>query len=141
MIECPASPVRGPGTIRHTDMLASRREPEMTDNIIQFETRLARLESDTKHMASDIIEIKVEVRDLRTAMDAKFEAVNGRFEAVNGKFDDVHKKFDALSATMNANHTQMIEKIGELKVWALTGLGGGLGFGLLSVLARTLHWI
>jgi hypothetical protein len=55
-------------------------------------------------------------------------------ERINHKFDVVNERISAL-------HVSMIEKLGEIKVWALTVLGGGIGFGILSVLARAFHWI
>jgi len=55
-------------------------------------------------------------------------------EGINHKFDVVNERISAL-------HVSMIEKLGEIKVWALTVLGGGIGFGILSVLARAFHWI
>jgi len=76
---------------------------------VQFEPRLAHLETHMEHMRSDVSEIKVELR--------------------------------GLSSSMNDKHAQLIEKMGDIKVWTLTVLGGGLGFGILGVLARALHWI
>lgn len=97
------------------------------------------------------------------AVNERFDAINDRFEAINDKFsgtdekfgralqrledrtnqrfEDVNKKFDALLISLGNNHAQLIEKMGEIKVWSLTVLGGGLGFGILGVLARALHWI
>ena len=74
-----------------TNMLAARKDPEM--DTIQFETRLTRVEVSVEHMSSGISEMKGQLLDLRTSMDARFEVVNQKFDVVNQKFDAINDKF------------------------------------------------
>lgn len=74
-------------------------------------------------------------------VNQKFDAVNQKFEGVNEKFDGINQKFEQVNERISMLHVSMTEKFGEVKVWALTVLGGGLGFGILSIVARALHWI
>jgi chaperonin cofactor prefoldin len=103
-----------------TNMLTRKKEPAMENSSIQLDTRVARLETRMDHLDSA-------VKDLRTSMEAKFEQMAQKFDHVNERISNLH-------ASMN-------EKFGEIKVWALTLLGGGLGFGILTVVARAMHWI
>jgi hypothetical protein len=66
--------------------------------------------------------MQVDLRDLRKIMDARFEKSDAKLDALDAKFD---AKFDSLAI-----------KIGELKVWALLVIGGGV----LSMVGRALHW-
>ena len=113
-----------------------------------LDVRVARLETHLEHMSSNITRILAELHDLRTSMEARFELVNQKFEAVNQKFEAVNQKFEAVNQRfevvndrISGLHVSMSEKLGEIKVWALTVLGGGVGFGVLTVVARALHWI
>ena len=108
-------------------MLAHKKEPEMENSSSQLETRVTRLETHMEHMASNFTRILEELKDFRTYTEKKFEAIDAKFERVNERISTLH-------ASMN-------EKFGDIKVWALTLLGGGLGFGILTVVARALHWI
>lgn len=99
----------------------------MTDSSSQLETRVARLETHMEHMTSAVSRILDELKSLRASTDEKFERVNERISALHVAMTE---KFGVIN-----------EKLGEIKVWALTLLGGGLGFGILGVIARALHWI
>ena len=97
-----------------------------------------------EHMGSNISRIMAELHDLRTSTEARFEAVDRKFDAVNERFDQVNDRIAMLHVTMlekfgeiNDKFGKVNEKLGEIKVWALTVLGGGL----LTVVARSLHWI
>jgi hypothetical protein len=67
------------------------------------------------------VEIKVDA--LRDKMDERFEKVNERFAKVDEKLANLDQKFT--------------ERFGELRVWALIVIGGGV----LSVVARAFHWL
>jgi hypothetical protein len=131
-----------------TNMLALKKEPEMENSSSQLETRVTRLETHMEHMASNISRILEELKDLRTSTAAKFDQVNERiamlhvsmsekFGQVNEKFGEVNEKFGA----MNEKFGEVGKQLVLIKVWALTVLGGGLGFGILTVIARAQHWI
>jgi len=108
-------------------MLALKKETDMGSDPAQLDTRVARLEIHMEHMSSNINRILSELHDLRISTEARFEVVNQKFDAVNER--------------ISAMHVSMTEKLGEIKVWALTVLGGGVGFGILTVIARAFHWI
>lgn len=95
----------------------------MTDNSAQLETRVARLEAQTSG-------ILTELRDFRTYAEKKFEQIDA-------KFDRVNERITALHVSVTEKFGEINEKFGEIKVWALTLLGGGI----LTVIARALHWI
>lgn len=107
----------------------------------QLEIRVARLETHMEHMGSNITRIMADLHDLRTSTEARFEVVNQKFNAVNERFDQVNDRISMLHVSMLEKFADMNEKFGEIKVWPLTVLGGGLGFGILSIIARALHWI
>ena len=98
----------------------------MEDSSSQLETRVTRLETHMEHMGSNISRIIGDLHDLRTSTEARFDRMNDRISmlhvTINEKFGEVHAKF------------------GEIKVWALTVLGGGFGFGILNLVGRVLHW-
>jgi hypothetical protein len=81
-------------------------------------------------VSTDVSEIKLDVRDLRKTVDARFDKVDARFEKVDARFDKLEEK-------VNENFTQLIEKIGDLKVWTLTVVATGI----LAVVARAFHWL
>jgi DNA anti-recombination protein RmuC len=139
----------------------------MEGNSSQLDTRVTRLEAQMEHTGSNISKIMSELHDLRTSTEARFDAINQKFDqkfdAVNEKFDQkfsavnekidrkfaevdqkfvaVNERFDRVNDRISMLHVSMNEKFGEIKVWALTVLGGGLGFGILAVIARAFHWI
>ena len=142
--------------VRVTNMLAlKQRGSEMEGNSSQLETRVVRLETRMEHMDSNISRIMADLHDLRTSTEARFDAVDRKFDAanekiekkfamvdqkfdaVNAKFDAVNEKFDEVNDRISKLHVTVIEKFGEIKVWALTVLG----VGILTVVARALHWI
>ena len=100
----------------------------------QLETRVTRLEVHMEHVGSNISRIMAELHDLRTSTEARFDVVDQKFDAVNDRISTLH-------VTMVEKFGEINEKFGEIKVWALIVLGGGLGFGILTVIARALHWI
>jgi predicted nucleic acid-binding Zn-ribbon protein len=108
-------------------MRALKKDSEMGSPPVELDTRVARLETHMEHMGSNITRILTELHDLRTSTEARFEVVNQKFDAVNERITTLH--------------VSMSEKLGEIKIWALTVLGGGIGFGILTVIARAFHWI
>ncbi len=139
-------------------MLAATEESVMEAKDFQLETGVGRLEIRVEHACSGIAQLQTDMRDLRDSMDKKFDAVNVRFDAVDRKFEAMDRRFDAADRkfeamdrrfdavdrkfdALNDKHAQIIEKIGDAKVWGLTVIGGGMGFGILAVVARALHWI
>jgi len=118
-----------------TNMLAVKNTGfEMEGNSSQLENRVTRLETHVEHINSNISEIKADLKDVRADLkdfrastDAKFDRVNDRISMLHvtmtEKFGEMNAKFDA--------------KFGEIKVWALTVLGGGI----LAVVAHALHWL
>jgi hypothetical protein len=123
VLECSHAVAEALESTWRSGMLALEKEPKMEDSVVRLEPRVARLEAHVDHMSADISEIKVEQRDLRKSMDSKFDAVNARI--------------DKLTETMNQNFASMIKQIGDLKVWTLVVVAGGI----LSVVARAFHWI
>jgi uncharacterized coiled-coil protein SlyX len=115
-------------------MLAMKERPEMEDRTERLESRVARLEIHFEHMSTDIAEIKSDQRALIEKVDAINNSLNGKIDAVNGSLSG---KIDALNDSLNEKYVSLVEKLGELKVWALVFIGCGV----LSVLARALHWI
>lgn len=113
----------------------------MENNSFQLEARVTRLETQMEHVGSNTSRIMAELQDLRTSTEARFDAVDRKFDAVNDKFDRVNERISMLHVTVTEKFGEVNEKLGEIKVWALIVLGGGLGFGILSVVARAMHWI
>ena len=120
----------------------------MEDSSSQVDTRITRLETHMEHMGSNISRIMADLHDLRTSTEARFDAVDRKFDAVNQKFDqkfdavnerfgEVNERISMLHVTTVEKFGEINEKLGEIKVWALTVLGGGV----LTVVARALHWI
>ena len=127
---------------RVTNMLALKnRGVEMEGSSSQLEARVVRLETHMEHMDSNISRIMADLHDLRTSTEARFDAVDRKFDAVNEKFDQMNDRISMLHVTMIEKLGEINAKFGEIKVWALTVLGGGLGFGILTVVGRALHWI
>ena len=106
-----------------------------------FDARVTRLETQMEHANSNISRVLTELQDLRTSTEAKFEVVNQKFDAVNERISTLHVSMTEKFGEVNKKFGEINEKIGELKVWALTVLGGGVGFGILTVIGRALHWI
>ena len=113
----------------------------MENSSSQLETRVTRLETHMEHMASNFTRILEELKDFRTYTEKKFEAVDAKFERVNERISALHASMNEKFGDINAKFGEINAKFGDIKVWALTLLGGGLGFGILTVVARALHWI
>jgi chromosome segregation ATPase len=133
-------------------MLARNEEFRMESGVERFEQRVAKLE----HMQTDIVEIKLDLRDVRKSVselnekfERKFEAMNEKFDkqfkAMDEKFDKkfevmdekFDKKFEAMNEKFETRFNSLEVKISELKVWALLVIGGGV----LSVIGHAFHWI
>jgi outer membrane murein-binding lipoprotein Lpp len=94
--------------------------PEMDEQ--HLGERLARLESDVKHVQTDVSDIKVELR--RT--NDKIDSLETKFEA---KFDSIRAVLDAMRADAAST-----------KIWAL-GLYIALASTLLFVMAKGFKWL
>ena len=84
----------------------------MSENVEGLEPRVVRFEANVTHLMVQNAEIKADLRALGSKVDERFTKVDEQF-------------------------TKMLEKLGDLKVWVLTVVGGGV----LSILARALHWV
>ena len=84
----------------------------MSEKADGLEPRVARIESNVGHLTAQSAEIKSDLRALNSKVDALRDKVDEKFTAT-------------------------LEKLGELKVWVVTVVGGGV----LSVVARAFHWI
>ena len=117
-----------------------------------MEARIARLESDVGHIASDMADVKIDVRSLRDKFDAKFDGLDAKFDAkfdaldakFDEKFDGLNAKFDAkidaLDAKFDKKFDGVKDSIAKAKVWALV-LYIALAGGLFGTLARGFDWI
>jgi hypothetical protein len=74
-------------------------------------------------MGQGVERLESRVDDLQKSMESKFEAV--------------HAKLDSLSGRIEALNVKIAEKFGELRLFAIVVVGGGV----LSIVARALHWI
>ena len=97
----------------------------MEEGVERLEPRVIRLESDMAHLIIQGADIKAGLQQLNEKMDARFDRVDEKFDRVDERFEKVNERFTAL-----------LEKLVELKVWAIVVIGGGV----LSVVARALHW-
>jgi uncharacterized protein YlxW (UPF0749 family) len=79
------------------------------------EERIARLEVKVEHIQEDVSELKIDIRRL----DAKF---------------------DSLKDLVTNLALSMERRFSNLTVWMIT-LNTALGVGLLTVIARSFHWI
>jgi len=106
----------------------------MEDNSSQLENRVTRLETHMEHVGSNISRITVDLKDLRTDLKDFRASTDARFAQVNDRISMLHitmtEKFGEMNAKFDA-------KFNEIKVWALTVLGGGT----LAVIAHALHWL
>ncbi len=90
------------------------------------EERIARLEAHVEHIQSDVSELKVDVRRL----GEKIDAVKDKIDALKDKIDGVKDSVASLALTMEKGFSKL----------AFT-LYISLAAGLLTVIARSLHWI
>ena len=110
--------------------------------------RLVRLEVQVVNIAAGVVEIKSDVKDLRTRMEVGFQAVrkemhegdqalrkemNDGFQAVR---KEKHEGDQALRKEMNDGFQSIRKELSDAKIWALL-----IGAAILSVLARGFHWI
>jgi predicted nucleic acid-binding Zn-ribbon protein len=93
-------------------MGAVRKELKVGENIEDLEPRVVRMETNIVHLVAQNTEIRADLRALNAKVDEKFTRVDERFAAI-------------------------LEKLGELKVWAIIVIGGGV----LGIVARAFHWI
>ncbi|HEY4146450.1 hypothetical protein [Pinirhizobacter sp.] len=63
--------------------------------IAQLDTRVTRLEVITEGISSRFDEHKIEFRDFRTEVYARFDKIDDRFEKLDAKFEDRFEKLDA----------------------------------------------
>ncbi|HEY4213610.1 MAG TPA: hypothetical protein VGM84_19185 [Steroidobacteraceae bacterium] len=102
-----------------------------------MEGRIARLETHTEHILMDVSELRVDVRRLDAKIDAVNQALTGKIDALNqaltGKIDGVKDSVTSLAMTLE-------RAIRKITMWGL-GLFITLGVGLLTVIARSFHWI
>jgi hypothetical protein len=88
--------------------------------------RLVRLEVQVVNIAAGVVEIKSDVKDLRTRMEEGFQAVR----------KEMHEGDQALRKEMNDGFQSIRKELSDAKIWALL-----IGAAILSVLARGFHWI
>lgn len=79
--------------------------------IVQLDRRVTRLEVVTESISARLDEQKVEFRDFRVEMNARFDKVDDRFEKLDAKFD---AKFERLDAKFDAKLEKLDEKIERL---------------------------
>ena len=78
-------------------------------------------------------DIKAGLHQLNEKMEARFDRVDEKFNRIDERFEKVNERFERV----DEKFTALLEKLGELKVWAIVVIGGGV----LSVVARALHWL
>jgi hypothetical protein len=100
-------------------MGAVRKELKVGENIEGLEPRVVRMETNIVHLVAQNTEIRADLRALNAKVDEKFTRVDEKFTRVDERF------------------AAILEKLGELKVWAIIVIGGGV----LGIVARALHWI
>ena len=105
----------------------------MEEGVERLEPRVIRLESDMAHLIIQSADIKAGLQQLNEKMEARFDRVDEKFDRVDERFERVNERFEKV----NERFTALLEKLGELKVWAIVVIGGGV----LSVVARALHWL
>ena len=91
----------------------------MGENIEGLEPRVVRIETNITHLVAQNAEIKTDLRALNAKIDENFSKVDEKFSKVDERF------------------AAILEKLGDLKVWAIIVIGGGV----LSIVARAFHWI
>ena len=112
----------------------------MEEGVERLEPRVIRLESDMAHLIIQSADIKAGLHQLNEKMDARFDRVDEKFDRVDERFEKVNERFERVDERferVDERFTALLEKLGELKVWAIVVIGGGV----LSVVARALHWL
>jgi predicted RNase H-like nuclease (RuvC/YqgF family) len=104
------------------------------------EDRMVTLESDIKRVFSDIGEIKGSVKFLEVkveVLDGKVQVLDRKVEATGDNIDgvrielhsfetEVAKEFGAVREQIGGLRTEMIEKIGNLRIWVLITIAGSV---------------
>jgi predicted nucleic acid-binding Zn-ribbon protein len=114
---------------------------------VSVEDRLARLETHTEHIQSDIADIKIDLRRLDDKIGRVDEKLTAKFDAVDqrltAKFDAVESKIEAVDLRLTDKIEQLIQGVADLKsgkwetrAWWLVTLAAVLG-----VMARGFKWI
>jgi predicted nucleic acid-binding Zn-ribbon protein len=80
--------------------------------IVQLDRRVTRLEVVTESISARLDEQKVEFRDFRAEMNARFDKVDDRFEKLDTKVDDRFGKLDTKIDDRFAKLDEKIEKLG-----------------------------
>ena len=88
--------------------------------------RLVRLEVQVVNIAAGVVEIKSDVKDLRTRMEVGFQAVR----------KEMHEGDQALRKEMNDGFQSIRKELSDAKIWALI-----IAAGVLGILAKGFHWI
>jgi len=101
---------------------------------------LGQMQSDIRHLQSDVTDIKVEQRIRFDRIDARFDKVDARFkdhfDKVDARFDKADDRFRSIEKEMGGSK----ESLASAKVWAL-GLYVALAGGMLYVMARGFKWL
>jgi outer membrane murein-binding lipoprotein Lpp len=115
------------------------------------EDRIAILESDVKHIRSDVSDLKTDVRRLNDKMDGMDQRLNGKMDAIdqrlNGKMDAIDQRLNAKIDGVKdlvASQALATEKsfaklnVGRAldRVWWLL-----IAASILGVMARGFKWI
>ena len=114
-------------------MGAVRKELKVGENIEGLEPRVVRIETNIAHLVAQNTEIKADLRALNAKIDDNFSKVDEKFAKVDEKFSKMDEKFSKVDERFAA----ILEKLGELKVWAIIVIGGGV----LGIVARAFHWV
>jgi uncharacterized coiled-coil protein SlyX len=127
-----------------------------------LEVRVARIESDVKHISEVTTDLRMELRRTNDKIDALDEKFNGKFDAFDGKLNDLDKKFegkfDALDKKFDGKFDSLDkkfegkfdalgtkfdglkDKLNSVALWALL-LYFALAGSLLTVMAKGFKWI
>ncbi len=103
----------------------------------RVEVRLIRLEDKVTVIATDVTELKSEVKSLRTRMEDGFQSLR---DAMNDGDQTLRKEmtdgFQSVRKEMTDGFQSVRKDITDAKIWALL-----LAAATLGVLARGFHWI
>jgi len=109
----------------------------MTETGNPMELRIVTLESDVRHIRSDISDLKVDVRRLNDKMDVLRTDLDGKIERVRV---DLDTKIDGVRIGLDAKLDSLRDSISSAKVWALL-LYVAQGATLLGVMAHGFGWL
>ena len=158
----PARPHRGGnddgfhGTIVPNDFIpmsdssVAHRSIYVPLEIAQLDTRVTRLEVITESLPARFDEQKVEFREFRAEMNARFDKVDDRFEKVDDRFERLEAKFDdrfeRLEAKVDAKFDRVDAKFEQVGIKARSDfhlLFGSLiasTLGLAGMMAKGFGW-